>query len=146
MKRKDAYVSTYSFFFCALSDIMCFRMLCPWTWKSNFFAESSSFSGGPNGKESACNKGDWVQSLDQEDPLEKGTAIHSSILAWRIPRTEEPGRLQSMESERVAMTDQQYWPLKKEFKKKKKEFFISPFAILFFRLQPKCNTACLTEI
>ena len=38
----------------------------------------------------------WVQSLSQEDPLEKGTAPHSSILAWRIPWTEEPGRLQSM--------------------------------------------------
>ena len=36
-----------------------------------------------------------VQSLDQEDPLEKGMATHSSILAWRIPRTEEPGGLQS---------------------------------------------------
>ena len=35
----------------------------------------------------------WVQS--QEDPLEKGIAIHSSILAWRIPWTEDPGRLQS---------------------------------------------------
>ena len=35
----------------------------------------------------------WVQSLDWEDPLEKGTATHSSILAWRIPWTEEPGRL-----------------------------------------------------
>ena len=33
----------------------------------------------------------WVQSLDQEDLLEKGMAAHSSILAWRIPRTEEPG-------------------------------------------------------
>ena len=33
----------------------------------------------------------WVQSLGQEDPLEKGMAAHSSILAWRIPRTEEPG-------------------------------------------------------
>ena len=33
----------------------------------------------------------WVQSLGQEDPLEKGMATHSSILAWRIPRTEEPG-------------------------------------------------------
>ena len=42
-----------------------------------------------------------VQSLDQEDPLEKGMATHSSILAWRIPWTEEPGRLQSMESSRV---------------------------------------------
>ena len=38
----------------------------------------------------------WVQSLDQEDTLEKGMAIHSSILAWRIPWTEEPDRLQSM--------------------------------------------------
>ena len=43
----------------------------------------------------------WVQSLGWEDPLEKGMATHSSILAWRIPRTEEPGRLQSMGSQRV---------------------------------------------
>ena len=38
----------------------------------------------------------WVQSLSQEDALEKGMAAHSSILAWRLPRTEKPGRLQSM--------------------------------------------------
>ena len=38
----------------------------------------------------------WVRSLGWEDPLEKGMATHSSILAWRIPWTEEPGRLQSM--------------------------------------------------
>ena len=38
----------------------------------------------------------WVQSLGQEDLLEKGMATHSSILAWRIPWTEEPGGLQSM--------------------------------------------------
>ena len=37
----------------------------------------------------------WVQSLGWEDPLEKGTATHSSILAWEISWTEEPGRLQS---------------------------------------------------
>ena len=43
----------------------------------------------------------WVQSLDQEDPLEKEMATHSSILAWRIPWTEKPGRLQSMGSQRV---------------------------------------------
>ena len=36
----------------------------------------------------------WVGSLGQEDPLEKGMATHSSILAWRVPWTEEPGRLQ----------------------------------------------------
>ena len=43
----------------------------------------------------------WVWSLGQEDPLEKGKTIYSSILAWRIPWTEEPGRLQSMDSQRV---------------------------------------------
>ena len=42
-----------------------------------------------------------LQSLGQEDPLEEGTATHSSILAWRIPWTEGPGRLQSMGSQRV---------------------------------------------
>ena len=42
-----------------------------------------------------------VQSLGQEDPLEKGMAIHSSTIAWRIPWTEEPGRQQSMGSQRV---------------------------------------------
>ena len=42
----------------------------------------------------------WVQSLGWEDPLEKGMAIHSSILAQRILWTEEPGGLQSMESQR----------------------------------------------
>ena len=43
----------------------------------------------------------WVQSLGLEDPLEKEMATYSSILAWRIPWTEEPSRLQSMESQRV---------------------------------------------
>ena len=42
-----------------------------------------------------------VPSLGQEDPLEKETATHSSVLAWRIPWTEEPGRIQSMGSQRV---------------------------------------------
>ena len=43
----------------------------------------------------------WVRSLGQEDPLEKGMATHSSILAWRIPWTEEPAGLQSMGSQSV---------------------------------------------
>ena len=43
-----------------------------------------------------------VRSLGQEDPLEEGMATHSSILAWRIPWTEEPGRLQSMGSQGVS--------------------------------------------
>ena len=43
----------------------------------------------------------WVQSLGQEDPLEEVMATHSSVLAWRLPWTEEPGGLQSMGSQRV---------------------------------------------
>ena len=43
----------------------------------------------------------WVRSLGQEDPLEKEMAKYSSILAWKIPWTEEPGGLQSMGSQRV---------------------------------------------
>ena len=43
----------------------------------------------------------WVQSLGWEDPLEKEMATHSSILAWKTPWTEEPGRLQSMGLQRV---------------------------------------------
>ena len=45
----------------------------------------------------------WIQSLGWEDPLEKGMATHSSILAWKIPGTEEPGGLQSMGSQRVRL-------------------------------------------
>ena len=52
--------------------------------------------GGSDGKESACIEADLVQSLCWEDALEKEVATHSSILAWRIPWTEEPGGLQSM--------------------------------------------------
>ena len=51
------------------------------------------FPVGSDSKESACNAGDPVQSLGQEDPLEKGMATHSSTLDWRIPWTEEPSRL-----------------------------------------------------
>ena len=46
----------------------------------------------------------WVQFLDREDPLEKEMATHSSILAWRIPWTEEPGGLQSMGSQELDTT------------------------------------------
>ena len=46
----------------------------------------------------------WVQSLDQEDPLENEMAIHSSILAWKIPWTQEPGGLQSMGPQESDMT------------------------------------------
>ena len=56
-----------------------------------------------SGKEPACQcRGDpGVRSLGQEDPLEEGMATHSSILAWEIPWTQEPGRLQSVGSQRL---------------------------------------------
>ena len=47
-----------------------------------------------------------VPSLDWEDPLEKGMATHTSILAWRLPRTEEPGGLQSMGRKELDITEQ----------------------------------------
>ena len=87
------------------------------------------FPGSSAGKKSTCNAGDpswitgsgrspeegvaqmvknlppvwdtWVQSLVWEDPLEEGIATHSSILAWRLPWTEEPGRLQPMGLQRI---------------------------------------------
>ena len=58
------------------------------------------FPSGSDGKVSAMQE-TWVQSLGREDPLEKEMAIHSSTLAWKIPWTEEPDRLQSMGSQRV---------------------------------------------
>ena len=55
------------------------------------------FPSGSTGKESTCSVG----NLGWEDSLEEGMATHSSILAWRIPMNEEPGRLKSMGSQRV---------------------------------------------
>ena len=60
------------------------------------------FPGGSDGKEPACNAGDLVWPLGREDPLENGMATHSSILAWRIPWTEEPGGMQPIGLQRVA--------------------------------------------
>ena len=51
------------------------------------------FPGGSAVKNLPAKQETWVQSLDQEDPLKKEMATHSSILAWEIPRTEEPGQL-----------------------------------------------------
>ena len=56
---------------------------------------------GANVKESACNAETPFQSLRRKYPLEEDMATHSSILVWRIPWTEESGRLQSMGSQRV---------------------------------------------
>ena len=59
------------------------------------------FPSGSDCKESAYNAETQVQSLGQEDPLEKALATHSSMLAWKIPWTEESGGLQFMGSQRV---------------------------------------------
>ena len=64
------------------------------------------FPGGSDGKKkSAYSAGNQVQSLGQEDPLEKGMTTHSSIPAWRIPWTEEPGGLWSMRHKESDMTE-----------------------------------------
>ena len=59
------------------------------------------FPGSSDGKASAYNAGDPGSILGQKDPLKKETATHSSIHAWKIPWTEEPGGLQSTGSQRV---------------------------------------------
>ena len=59
------------------------------------------FPGGSDGQESSSMQETWIWSRGWEDPLEKGTAIHFSILAWRIPSTEKPRMLQSMGSQKV---------------------------------------------
>ena len=59
------------------------------------------FPGGSSVKNLSSRQETWIQSLGWEDPLEREMATHSSILAWEIPQTEEPGGLQSMWSQRV---------------------------------------------
>ena len=66
-------------------------------WSRMVLKHFLGFPGGSDGKESTCNPGD----LGWEDPLEEGMGTDSSILAWKSPWTEEPGRLQSMRSQRV---------------------------------------------
>ena len=63
-----------------------------------------NFKGGSVVKNPPAKQEMWVGSLGWEDPLEKKRATHSSFLAWKIPWTEEPGGLQSMESQESEMT------------------------------------------
>ena len=58
--------------------------------------EAGCFPGGSEVKNLPTRQETWVESLGQEDPLEKGMATHSSILAWKIPWSEDPGGLESM--------------------------------------------------
>ena len=68
--------------------------------RTNILGPTEGFLGVSVVKNLPVMHGMWVQSLDQEDPLEKEMATHSSILAWRISWTEEPGGLQSMGSQK----------------------------------------------
>ena len=82
--------------------------LLSWQPRYYLFLKNIIAWGSPAGsdvKESACNVGAWVRSLGQEDLMEKGRATHSSILAWRIAWTEEPGRLPSIGLQRIRC----YW-------------------------------------
>ena len=63
--------------------------------------EKGVFPGGSAVKNLPAMLAIWVQSLGQDDPLEKEMAAHSNVLAWRIPWTEEPDGLQSVGSQRV---------------------------------------------
>ena len=77
-----------------------------WVWRRDRLPTPvfMGFPGGSDGKESARQE-TWVQFLGWEDPLEEGMATHSSILAWRIPWTEEPGGPQSRGCKESDMTE-----------------------------------------
>jgi len=70
-------------------------------WKNSYCLPSpEGFPDGSAGKEFTCTSGD-TRDMDRGDPLEKEMAIHCSILSWKTPWTEKPGRLQLMVSQRV---------------------------------------------
>ena len=91
----------FSYSLCFNSDYLC----CPIFKFTDYFAVSGLLINRPSMAQSAKNlpvmQETWVPSLGREDPLQKGMAVHSRILARRIPWTEEPGGLQSMRSQRV---------------------------------------------
>ena len=72
---------------------------------SEFFTYSQGFPDISDGKGSACNAEELRYNLWLENTLKKGMATHSNILAWRIPWTEELGRLQSMGFQELGMTE-----------------------------------------
>ena len=83
-----------------------------WNPHNNPMKQVLSFSGGSVVKNRLLMQEMQIRSLGLEDLLEKEMATHSSILAWKIPQTEEPGRLQSMGSQRI----RQYWATSSHFK------------------------------
>ena len=86
-----------------------------WKWIICLCLLQNGLPGGSDIKNLPAMRETWVPSLGWEDPLEEGMATHSSILAWRIPWTEEPGRLQFMGWQRVGhdyeVNEGQHWDL-----------------------------------
>ena len=78
---------------------LCLDPVSIWTTLSEYMGLPAD----PGGRGYVCSAGDTGQSSGQEDPLGEGMATHSSILAWKIPWTEEPGGLQSFGSQRVGL-------------------------------------------
>ena len=110
-KIKSVTASTFSAFYLPSTDgTKCHDLsFLNAEFQANFFtflfhlyqATFLGFPGSSAGKESACSAGDLVQSLGWKDLVETGMAAHASVLAWRIPRTEEPDGLQFIGSQRV---------------------------------------------
>ena len=101
------------------------------------------FPGGSVVKNSSPMQETWVQFLCWEDPLEKEMATYTSILAWKIPWTEEPGRLQSMESQRVGhyfVTKQPYSTYLVRFLATEFDLFSFNRLIIFGFQSPVFNT------
>ena len=74
-------------------DIILTMIVCNIIMHTIYFIYMWGFPGGTMAKNLPAKQETWVQSLGQEDPLEKEVATHSSTLAWKIPWMEEPGRL-----------------------------------------------------
>ena len=94
---------TWSFKDLSLLSAFCFRVLMM-KWSGVYLQVllcCQGFPGGSDGKETACNVGDLGSIPGSGRPLEEGRAAHSSLLAWRIPWAEKPGRLQSTGLQRV---------------------------------------------
>ena len=107
------------------------------------------FPGGSESTESACNARDPNSIIGSEDPLEKEMATHSSTLAWKIPWTEEPGRLQSMGLQTVRHHWATSYFLFLSLKKKESSYYLIKVVMLtqsrlhqFSSLTQSCPTLC----
>ena len=108
-----------------------FLQLSTRKWNCCIICYFLGFPGGSDGKESTCNVGDLGSIPDWEDPLEEGMATHSSILAWRIPWTEEPGGLQPIRSRTVGQD--------RAHAESKRLKSLLDFPVLFHQRVPNCS-------